>query len=125
MATNVASRIWNMQLGPLLESTRLQKVKAMLDRRRWAYRNQKRMDRLLALVTLHLSQQDSKVTYSQLIRDHLASNCELLRHTRAPAMRQLRVPGRAAPHRRIAGRRVLARHAVYDRRGQFASRWRA
>ncbi len=115
---------WPVSSGAL--ELALQKVKGMLDRRRWAYRNQKRMDRLLALIALHLNEQDSEVVYSQLIRDHLASNRDLLRYTRAQAMRQLRVlPGRAAPHRGIAGRPVLARHAVYDRRGQLASLRRA
>lgn len=63
----------------------------MLDRRRLVYRNRKRLDPLLVLITLHLNKEDSAVRYSEIIREHL-----LERH----------------------GRPYYVRHAVYDRRGQ-------
>lgn len=87
---------WPVSIGGL--EVRLQRVKAMLDRRRWAYRNAKRMDRLLALVTLHLNEQDDEDVYVRLIERHLVANY---------------------------GRPFYVRHVVYDRRGQPPSLRRA
>lgn len=87
---------WPVSIGGL--EVRLQRVKAMLDRRRWADRNAKRMDRLLALVTLYLNEQDDEAAYAQLIERHLLGNY---------------------------GRPVWMRYAVYDRRGQMPSLRRA
>lgn len=85
----------------------MRKVKAMLDRRRFSYRNQKRMDRLLVLIALHLNEQDSEAVYSQLIRQHLMSNHDAQRWTVVESQ-----------HRGVSGRPALARHDVYDRREQ-------
>ena len=87
---------WPVSIGGL--EVRLQKVKAMLDRRRWSYRNQQRMNRLLALVALHLNEQDDEERYVELIERHLRANC---------------------------GRPYWIRHTVYDRRGQPPSLRRA
>ena len=87
---------WPVSIGGL--EVRLQKVKAMLDRRRWAYRNQRRLDRLLVLIALHLNEQDDEERYVALIERHLWERY---------------------------GTPFYTRHAVYDRRGQPPSLRRA
>jgi len=80
---------WPVSVGGL--ELKLQQLKAMLDRRRLAYRNQERTNRLLLLIAVHLNEGDSEEIYSQLIRDHLMAN---------------------------SGRPYYARHDVYDQAGQ-------